>query len=133
MWVRRIGAKLRRQLETEGVMIDKTVLGEISANTYRHQWAANSKEALPLEKVAESMGHASALTASRYAKSTRAKGPYRPLAAYTNKPVSHLDKLGRPAELGAKAKANKPAKSFATVIEGGVADIDAVMDELSKR
>jgi hypothetical protein len=121
MWVRRIGTELRAVIkDVYGIEIDMS-LGEISSTTYRQQFAANTKATQPLEQVAMAMGHRSALTQQRYAKSTKSKGVYRPTVVQGNAEIRNLDKLGRPerlaAERGVKTKAARATKQVAQVVD----------------
>jgi hypothetical protein len=121
MWVRRIGAELRAVIkDAYGIEIDMS-LGEISCTTYRQQFAANAKATQLPEQIAMAMGHRSALTQERYAKSTRAKGPYRPTVVQGNAEIRNLDKVGRPERLAAersgKARGASVTKQVAQCVE----------------
>lgn len=130
MWLRRIGAKLRALInERDGIKLNID-LGEISSTTYRHGFAANAKAVLPPERVPHAMGHRSALTQQRYAKSIRSKGRYSLTMCSSVGEVRNLDQLGRPERMAAErgAKAAKVIKPVATVLDGGALGLDELID-----
>ncbi len=118
MWVRRIGAELRAVIkDCYGTEIE----GDISCTTYRQQFAANTKATKLPEQVAMAMGHRSALTQERYAKSGKSKGPYRPTVIQGNADIRNLDKVGRPERLAAersgKGKVVSASKQVAQIVD----------------
>jgi hypothetical protein len=130
MWLRRIGAKLRALIKARDDIDFGIDLGEISSTTYRHGFAANAKAGLPPDRVPHAMGHRSALTQQKYAKSTRSKGRYSPTICSAIGEIRNLDKLGRPERIATErgAKAAKVIKPVATVVDGGALGLDELID-----